>query len=95
MRIRYSRYIETDLDEIAEYIARDNPVRALSFVQELRAEMSRIARNPRGYRVRPELGPGIRAAAKGKYLILFRIDENIVLIRRVVHGARNLGSMPT
>jgi len=59
MRVRYSRYIETDLEEIAEYIARDNPVRALSFVQELRAEMSRIARNPRAYRVRPELGPGI------------------------------------
>ena len=36
MLFRFSRRAEADLKEIATYIARDNPARAVTFVQELR-----------------------------------------------------------
>lgn len=58
MRLAFTPLAEEDLEAIADYIAMDSPVRALSFVRELRAQCQRIARNPSGYRLRPELGDG-------------------------------------
>jgi toxin ParE1/3/4 len=40
-----------DLEDIADYIAQDNPVRALSFVAELQAQCQTIARQPMLYRL--------------------------------------------
>ncbi|WP_347486169.1 type II toxin-antitoxin system RelE/ParE family toxin [Vandammella animalimorsus] len=76
------------------YIAADNPVRALSFVRELRAQCQRIALSPRSYRLRPELGKSIRSCAHGRYVIFFESDEHdAVLIVRILHGARDLPAL--
>jgi toxin ParE1/3/4 len=40
MRIELSRFIEPDLEAIADYIAQDNPERALSFLAEIRAKLA-------------------------------------------------------
>jgi plasmid stabilization system protein ParE len=42
--VRISAEAERDLEDIADYIAKDNPVRAMTFVQELRAEPHRFCR---------------------------------------------------
>lgn len=44
-----------DLEGIGDYIARDNPRRAISFVAELRRQCVKLTRSPEGYRLRPEL----------------------------------------
>jgi toxin ParE1/3/4 len=36
-RLVFSPRAEADLEEIGDYIARDNPARAISFLDELRA----------------------------------------------------------
>jgi len=36
MQFRFSRRAEGDFEEITAYIARDNPARAVRFVQQLR-----------------------------------------------------------
>ena len=81
-----------DLEEIAEYIARDNPVRAASFVAELEAKSRAVPETPELYRARTDLAPDLRMAVHGRYLVLYRDlpDENAVRIERVVHGFRNL-----
>jgi toxin ParE1/3/4 len=93
VRIEIFPQIERDLDQITEYIATHNPSRAISFVAELRLEFRTIATNPKGYQEHPEIGAGFRKAVFGEYLILFRIHEKVVEIRRVVHGARNLKNL--
>ena len=45
----------THLEGIGDYIARDNPRRAISFVAELRRQCVKLTRSPEGYRLRPEL----------------------------------------
>ena len=90
MRLAYTPRAEQDLEAIADYIAADNPGRALSFVRELRAQCQRITLNPPGYRLRPELGDGIRSCPHGHYIIFFEFDPNAVLIVRILHGARDL-----
>lgn len=92
MRLAFTPLAEQDLEAIADYIAADNPARALSFVRELRAQCQRITLNPPGYRLRPELGDGIRSCAHGHYLIFFASDPDAVLILRILHGARDLAA---
>jgi toxin ParE1/3/4 len=89
MRLFFSPLAEQDLENIADYIAADNPARALSFVQELRKQCERISANPRGYRERPEFGEGVRSCAHGRYAIFFTLDAEKVTVVRILHGARD------
>lgn len=90
MLLRLSPYVPGDLEEIADYIARDSPRQAIRMLRELRARMKEIAKQPALYRLRPELGEDARLAVAGRYLILFRIRSNTVRIERVVEGSRDL-----
>jgi toxin ParE1/3/4 len=91
-RLLLSPRAADDLEEIAEYIARDNPLRAASFVAELEAKCQAVAASPEIYPTRPDLAPGVRMAVHGRYLVLYRDHpaENTVRIERVLHSARNL-----
>ena len=93
MRVVLSNQAEIDLEEIGDYIAADNPVRALSFVRELRDHFQRIAKAPLAYAQRPELGDGVRSCTHGNYLILLIPDEREVFVARVIHGRRDLGAL--
>jgi toxin ParE1/3/4 len=90
MRFRFSRRAEIDIEEIGDFIARDNPARAATFVQELRAKCKELVRFPEAAPARIELGEGVRMTIFGRYLILYVVREDLLEIRRVVHGARDL-----
>lgn len=90
MRLELSAFIESDLDSIASYIAADNPRRALTFLQEIRAALRRIAREPLLHQLRPDIGEDARLAVHKRYVILYRIVEDTVRIERIAHGSRLL-----
>ena len=75
---------------VADFIKRDNPIRAETFITELTAKFATICERPLSYPARNEIYPGLRSALHGKYLILFLAMEDEVDIARVVHGARDL-----
>ncbi|HEX3411917.1 MAG TPA: type II toxin-antitoxin system RelE/ParE family toxin [Stellaceae bacterium] len=89
-RLVFSPRAEADLEEIGDYIARDDPARAISFLDELRAHCDHIAATPASYPAREDLAAGLRMAVHGRYLVLFRSDLDGVRIERIVHGARRL-----
>ncbi|MDE2516980.1 MAG: type II toxin-antitoxin system RelE/ParE family toxin [Rhodospirillales bacterium] len=91
-RLLLSPSAAADLEEIAEYIARDNPVRAASFIAELEATCRAIAHTPEIHVARPDLAPGLRMAVHGRYLVFYRHlpAETAVRVERVLHSARNL-----
>lgn len=90
MRLLFTPLAKEDLESIADYIAADNPRRALTFVMALRQQCERIALNPPGYRLRPELGVGIRSCAYGHYVIFFETSSSDLTVVRILHGARDL-----
>lgn len=90
MRLELSGFVEADLDEIAAFIAEDNPRRAVTFIQDIRAKFGDIQRTPLLYQLRPDIGDEARMATVGNYAILFRISEAVVRIERVVYGGRDL-----
>ena len=56
MRVEFSSFVEGDLEGIADYIAQDNPARAMSFIREMRERVRVIGENPFLHRERLELG---------------------------------------
>jgi len=63
MRAHLTPQAEIDLEEIGDYIALDNPKRAVSFIREIRQHCEQIADGPRRYVARPDLGDAIRICA--------------------------------
>lgn len=90
IRLELSPEAEQDLESIADYIAKDNPHRAISFVRDLKAQCRKITNAPKGYRERPELGPEIRFCAYGNYVIFFYAKPGLVRIVRILHGAMDI-----
>lgn len=90
MKVRLSPAAKADLEAIADYIAADNPGRALSFVDEVQAHCDGIGDAPKAHAPRPDLGRGIRCRPHGRYLILYRITAGEVLVSRVVHASRDV-----
>ena|SRR5258708_917994 len=54
MRAHLTPQAEIDLEEIGDYIALDNPKRAVSFIREIRQHCEKIADGPRRYVARPD-----------------------------------------
>jgi toxin ParE1/3/4 len=79
---------ETDLVEIWDFIARDDPGAADRQLDRIEAQCQLLASNPRLGRLRPEIAHDARAWVVGRYLILYRALDDGVEIVRVVHGAR-------
>ena len=59
-------FAELDLEEIADYIARDNLHRALSFIGEIRERCQNIVNFPEAAPLREEFGAGIRVIPFGR-----------------------------
>jgi toxin ParE1/3/4 len=93
MAILVSPEAEADLEEIGDYIAQDNPHRAVTFIDEIRARFEAISRMPLAYAERPEIDPGVRACVHGNYVIFFYATDRAVEIARVLHGARNIARL--
>ncbi|TSA08202.1 MAG: type II toxin-antitoxin system RelE/ParE family toxin [Comamonadaceae bacterium] len=96
MLIKWTKTALASVDEIAGYIANDNPTRATSFMLELQAAVTRLQAHPgmgRAGRV-----PGTRELVLHKnYIAIYRVRGDDVEILRLHHAARNLwrtGSAP-
>lgn len=89
-RVDFTALAESDLEAIGDYIAQDNPQRALSFLGELRSQCDSIAREPLAYRARSELATGLRSCAYGRYVIFFQPCKDGVLVVRILHAARDV-----
>ena len=79
-----------DLAEITDFLARDNPVRAFKFEEELVEHARKIGRAPFAYVERSDVGAGLRSCAHGAYVIFFTVNNRVVRIERILHGSRDL-----
>ena len=90
MRLELSPFVEGDLEDIAAFIAQDNPRRAVTFIQDIRAKFRDIQRSPLLYQLRSDIGDEARMATVGRYAILFWVSDEVVRIERVAYRGRDL-----
>ena len=90
MIVHLSAEAEQDLERIADYIALDNPARAVSFLQELRGKCLALADMPERFPLVPRYeASGVRRRGYGNYLIFYRVEPEKVVIVHVLHGAQD------
>jgi plasmid stabilization system protein ParE len=94
MMLEFSSEAENDLEQIADYIAQDDPRRALSFVQELRSKCEGLLDAPNSFVFVPRFDHhGIRRRVYGNYLIFYRVEPEKVVIIHILHGATDYGAI--
>ncbi|MEI6258176.1 MAG: type II toxin-antitoxin system RelE/ParE family toxin [Planctomycetota bacterium] len=88
----FSQDAEADLLDIAEFIARDNPMAAREWVDAVRQRCHLLSQHPLMGESRPGFGvAGCRSISVGLYVIFFRPSASGVEIARILHGSRDLG----
>ena len=92
-QLLFSALAREDLQQIALYIARDNPGRARTFVGELRVCCARLLDQPNQGISRDDCARGLRMISHGRYLIFYSPFEGDVQIERVLHAARDIGRL--
>ena len=86
MRVRYTPQAKCDLAEIFPYIAQDNPVRASTFVRELRDKLDILREHQLG---KPGRVYGTRELVLHKhYVAVYRVHANEVHVLTVLHTAQ-------
>lgn len=84
---------DNDLVDIWLYIANDSPNNADRFLDRMREKFCSLAEAPQIGTRRDELRTGLRSQPVGTYLIFyFPLDDGIEIVR-VLHGARDIGSL--
>jgi plasmid stabilization system protein ParE len=90
-RVSWSPTALDDVDSIAEYINRDSPAYTRAVVNKILDIARKLEAFPNAGRIVPELGDEeIREQFVYSYRIIYRIQNNEVLIIAVVHGRRLL-----
>src|SRR5271157_3217506 len=90
-RIEYLPIAQEDLNDIIDYIQKDNPDAAELFADRLDKAVSNLARFPKSAHVPNDerlQNLGYRMLVIDKYLVFYFIKENLVEIRRIIHGSR-------
>lgn len=90
MIVKVTARANRQLDAIGDYIARDNPERAVSFAHELRARCLSLADQHERFPVAFRRGERrVRKIAHGAYLILYVVFQDRVEVTDVLHSARD------
>jgi toxin ParE1/3/4 len=90
-RVDWSRRALHDLESIAEYIAADSPTYAGIVVKKVVAQAKTLADFPRAGRKVPEFDDdNTRELLVYSYRMIYRLQDDAIVIAAVIHGRRIL-----
>jgi toxin ParE1/3/4 len=93
-RCQFTARAYQDLEDILEFIAKNNPSTAVRVVTTLERKCQMLAQFPEMGSPRDDLTPGLRSfSAMGSYVIFYQLTGDGVKIVRVLHGGRDLPAL--
>ena len=87
---------EQDFNEIIDYILLENTTVAISIADKIESNLQLLERNPQLGRIPNDeelLRLGYRYLIVLDYLIFYKIEDTIIIVYRILHGARNYKSL--
>ena len=89
MQIKYSEQSIIDLDTIIQYISKDSISRALAYASFLKSKIEILKSSPYiGVECKhKKVYQDCRVYIVDSYLIFYTVQENEIIIRRVLNGA--------
>lgn len=94
--VRLLPLAERDVLEAVDYLAAESPAAARRFAEAFEGALSRLSSHPElGRTPRDEalIALGYRVVVVGDYLVFYVPSRRELLVHRVIHGARDLGSL--
>lgn len=94
--IRLLQAAEEDFKDIIMYISLDNPKAAETVADKIEKSLSNLEHFPLIGKIPAEqelAKMGYRFLIVQNYLIFYTVENNIILIHRIIHGARNYSSL--
>jgi plasmid stabilization system protein ParE len=92
--VRWTARAVTDLVAIGDYIARDKPAAARSWVERLRQRALRAVEMPHAGRVVPEIGrQDVREVFVRSYRVVYRLVADGIVVLTVFEGHRLLENL--
>lgn len=88
MRVEWHPLARTDLAELVEYIANDNPSAAYRAHDDIQRQTAALAKHPELGRPGRVRGTRELVVAGTPYVAAYRITGELVTVLRVLHGAR-------
>lgn len=92
MRILRTAQAENDLIEIWAYVAIHDMAAADALLDRIEARWRLLATQPRSGRTRDDLKVGLRQVTTGNYLTFYHLQDDALVVLRVLHGSRDIGS---
>jgi toxin ParE1/3/4 len=91
MKVIVRETAASDLDDIFDWISRDNPRAAVELVRRIRARINRLAISGLSHIGRLGLVEGTRELVEAPYIIVYTVDEpsDEIIVLAIVHGARD------
>jgi toxin ParE1/3/4 len=96
MAHRLAPQAEAELDDIWYYIAKESGSVEIAdrLIDSITERFYLLTQYPHIGRERDaDLRPGLRSFAVGQYVIVYRVDENDVLILHIFRGSRNIEAL--
>jgi toxin ParE1/3/4 len=82
-----------ELIAIQDQLWSNRPGRDVLFTEQLESVIERLRVFPESGEARPELGAGIRAVPLWRYIVFYRLAEDVLIIEHVIHGARDIEAL--
>lgn len=93
MRVEWSDLASDDLSDVVAYISRDSAFYARTFGEKVVLATRRLKDFPESGRLIPEAeDKTLREIIVQGYRVMYRLEENHVLILAVMHGSRSLSN---
>jgi addiction module RelE/StbE family toxin len=91
----WTQRAQKDLESIGDFIARDNPSAAASWIERLMQRVVDAAIVPDAGRLVPELGRSdVREVFVRSYRIVYRVEDHRLVVLTVFEGHRQMGTLP-
>ncbi len=88
MRVEWTSQATQDKAGQVDYIARDNPLAAISMGDEIERQVEMLAEHPTLGRAGRIKGTRELVIARTPYIVAYRIKGDAVQVLRVLHGAQ-------
>ena len=91
MPVDYTLAAKRDLQKIRNDLAQARGADfANRYMQGLENRIESLSSQPKRYQVRPKLGKGRRLMPERPYHVIYQVDDQSVLIVRILHGRRKI-----
>ncbi len=93
-RIIWSPVAASHLEQICDYIAQNSEIYARIFAKEVLSVIESLPSFPKAGRIVPEYNDdNLRERIYGNYRIVYRIQEDVIEIAAICHGAQLLDNV--